>query len=78
MHDTLVWEVPHPDDVRSRDNGLWLTHMRSYGANVDCAAFDKGLLNVGTGRDGKPVATPVPDPDSLYDPDRSLDIPDTC
>ncbi|MEU4479622.1 hypothetical protein AB0F68_16420 [Micromonospora sp. NPDC023966] len=78
VHDTLVWHVPHPGDVPARANGLWLRDMRSYAANVDCAASDKGLLNVGTWHDGKVVATPTPDPDSLYDPDRSLDIPDTC
>ncbi|WP_262287277.1 hypothetical protein [Micromonospora sp. MA102] len=78
VHDTLVWEMPHPDDVRSRDNGLWVTDIRSYVANVDCAAIHKGLLDVGKGGDGKPVASPTPDADSLYDPDRSLDIPDTC
>ncbi|NES28424.1 hypothetical protein GCE86_01545 [Micromonospora terminaliae] len=78
VHDTLVWEVPHPSDVRSGARGLWLHDMGSYVANVDCAASDKGLLNVGTPREGTALATPEPDPDSLYDPDRSLDIPDTC
>ncbi|MET8833616.1 hypothetical protein ABZV78_06850 [Micromonospora sp. NPDC004540] len=78
VHDTLVWEVPHPGDVRSGARGLWLHDMRSYAANIDCAASAKGLLDVGTPREGTPVATPAPDRDSLYDPDRSLDIPDTC
>ncbi|MFU8871261.1 hypothetical protein [Micromonospora sp. SL4-19] len=78
VHDTLVWRVPHPADVRSSARGLWFGGMRSYGANIDCAAFDKGLLDVGKWRDPGPVATPTVDPDSLYDPDRSLDIPDTC
>ncbi|WP_446219091.1 hypothetical protein [Micromonospora sp. IBHARD004] len=78
VHDTLVWELPYPGDVRSRADGLWLADMRSYGANVDCAAFDKGLLNIGEASDPEPVVTTTADPDSLYDPDRSLDIPDSC
>ena len=51
-----------------------------YGANVDCAAFDQGLLDVGKASDPEPVVTTTAtaEPDSLYDPHRSLDIPDTC
>ncbi|WP_200209025.1 hypothetical protein [Micromonospora coerulea] len=80
VHDTLVWELPYPGDVRSRANGLWLTHMQSYGVNIDCAAFDKGLLNSGEASDREQAitGTATVDPDSLYDPDRALDIPDTC
>ncbi|KAB1904797.1 hypothetical protein, partial [Micromonospora sp. AMSO31t] len=61
VHDTLIWEVPHPDDVPPPNRGLWLTDIRAYTANVDCAASDKGLLDIGTARDGKPLATPMPD-----------------
>ncbi|PWU52900.1 hypothetical protein DLE60_26070 [Micromonospora globispora] len=78
VHDTLVWRVPHPADVRSSASGLWFGDMRAYGANVNCAAFDKGLLDVGEWSNQTPLATPAPDPDSLYDPDHTLDVPDTC
>ncbi|RZU74047.1 hypothetical protein EV384_2487 [Micromonospora kangleipakensis] len=76
VHDTLLWHVPHPDDVESASVGLWLQDSDSYASNIDCAAFDKGLLDVGAPTYGGPVATE--DPDAMFDPNRSLDIPDTC
>ncbi|MFG1888404.1 hypothetical protein ACGFIR_11115 [Micromonospora sp. NPDC049051] len=76
VHDTVVWHVPHPDDVASSGVGLWLMESESYASNMDCASFDKGLLALGTPSYGLPVATE--DPDAVFDPDRSLDITDTC
>ncbi|MET8907408.1 hypothetical protein [Micromonospora sp. NPDC004551] len=75
VHDTVVWSVPHPGDVRSVSNGLWIEKADSYGSNIDCAAYDKGLLDVGTPSFGGPAD---PDPDAVFDPDRTLDVPDTC
>ncbi|MFU8871260.1 hypothetical protein [Micromonospora sp. SL4-19] len=75
VHDTVVWSVPHPDDVDRGSNGLWIEEANSYASNIDCAAFDKGLLDVGTPSYGGPED---PDPDAVFDPDRTLDIPDTC
>ncbi|GAB3375994.1 hypothetical protein RMN56_04015 [Micromonospora halotolerans] len=75
VHDTVVWSVPHPGDVRSGSNGLWIEKSDSYGSNIDCAAFDKGLLDVGSPTFGGPED---PDPDAVFDPDRTLDVPDTC
>ncbi|MEU4368521.1 hypothetical protein [Micromonospora chersina] len=75
VHDTVVWSVPHPDDVESSSTGLWIEDANAYAANVDCAAYDKGLLDLGThsfdGPDG-------PDLDSVFDPAATLDLPDTC
>ncbi|MET7969859.1 hypothetical protein [Micromonospora sp. NPDC005305] len=75
VHDTVVWSVPHPGDVRSGSDGLWIEKADSYGSNIDCAAFDKGLLDVGSPTYGGPED---PDPDAVFDPDRTLDVPDTC
>ncbi|MET7803117.1 hypothetical protein [Micromonospora chersina] len=75
VHDTVVWSVPHPDDVESSSTGLWIEDANAYAANVDCAAYDKGLLDLGThsfdGPDG-------PDLDAVFDPAATLDLPDTC
>ncbi|MET7833915.1 hypothetical protein ABZS44_13980 [Micromonospora sediminicola] len=75
VHDTVVWSVAHPDDVHRSSAGLWIDKADSYGSNIDCAAFDKGLLRLGTPSFGGPAD---PDPDAVYDPDKTLDLPDTC
>jgi hypothetical protein len=79
VHDTIVWELPHPGDVRTRSIGLWLVDQDSYLSNIDCAAARKSLLRLpGDERAPTPTPTGTVDPDSLYDPDRSLEIPDNC
>ncbi|WP_262287281.1 hypothetical protein [Micromonospora sp. MA102] len=75
VHDTVVWSMPHPDDVKRGSEGLWVEDANSYTANVDCAAFDKGLLGPGTRGFGGPDG---PDPDAVFDPAATLDLPDTC
>ncbi|MDZ5442632.1 hypothetical protein U2F26_07795 [Micromonospora sp. 4G57] len=75
VHDTVVWSVPHPDDVDRSSNGLWIEEANSFASNIDCAAFDKGLLDLGTPSFGGPDD---PDPDAVFDPDKTLDLPDTC
>ncbi|WP_236648434.1 hypothetical protein [Micromonospora sicca] len=75
VHDTVVWSVPHPDDVDRSSNGLWIEEANLFASNIDCAAFDKGLLDLGTPSVGGPDD---PDPDAVFDPDKTLDLPDTC
>ncbi|MFI7221472.1 hypothetical protein [Micromonospora maritima] len=75
VHDTVVWSVAHPDDVKRSSAGLWIDKADSYGSNIDCAAFDKGLLRLGTPSLGGPAD---PDPDAVFDPDKTLDLPETC
>ncbi|WP_433286144.1 hypothetical protein [Micromonospora sp. CA-244673] len=75
VHDTVVWSMPHPDDVDRGSNGLWIEDANSYAANIDCAAFDKGLLDLGTSNAGGPDG---PDQDAVFDPAATLDLPDTC
>ncbi|MEU9823711.1 hypothetical protein [Micromonospora chersina] len=75
VHDTVVWSVPHPDDVESTSTGLWIEDANAYAANVDCAAYDKGLLDLGAhGLDGPGG----PNLDAVFDPTATLDLPDTC
>jgi hypothetical protein len=75
VHDTVVWSMPHPHDVERSSNGLWIEDANSYAANIDCAAFDKGLLGLGTRSFGGPDG---PGPDAVFDPATTLDLPDTC
>ncbi|MFG1672635.1 hypothetical protein [Micromonospora sp. NPDC049282] len=75
VHDTVVWSVAHPDDVRPASLGLWIEKADSYASNIDCAAWDKGLLALGEPSFGGPAD---PDPDAVFDPDKTLDLPDTC
>jgi hypothetical protein len=79
MHDEIVWEVPHPDDVRLRSAGLWLTEWEGYVSNMDCTAADQGYL-APAGPDD--LVAPGPgsdeDPDAVFDPERAVEIEDTC
>ncbi|MET8907407.1 hypothetical protein [Micromonospora sp. NPDC004551] len=75
VHDTVVWSMPHPDDVERGSNGLWIEDANSYAANVDCAAFDRGLLGPGTSGFGGPDG---PDPKAVFDPATTLDLPGAC
>ncbi|MFE9690545.1 hypothetical protein [Micromonospora sp. NPDC005806] len=75
VHDTVVWSVPHPTEVARSGNGLWIETADVYGSNIDCTAFDKGLIGLGTPTYGGPVD---PAPDAVFDPDRTLDITETC
>ncbi|MGR6317914.1 hypothetical protein Q2K19_03295 [Micromonospora soli] len=76
VHDTVVWHVPHPADVRTSSNGLWIDTADSYGSNIECATFDKGLVDIAAPQYGGPLATE--DPDAMFDPERSLDIAESC
>ncbi|WP_433317365.1 hypothetical protein [Micromonospora chersina] len=77
VHDTVVWQVPHSDDVTDSSVGLWLRDGDAYVTNVECAALDKGLLEVEvTPTYGGPGGGE--DPDAVFDPDRSLEVQDPC
>ncbi|MEU9823713.1 hypothetical protein [Micromonospora chersina] len=76
LHDTVVWHLPHQDDVAVASRGLWLHQMSSYGWGLDCGAIHQGLVRPG-GLD--PAAAPFPeDPESLYDPDHPIALPTHC
>jgi hypothetical protein len=76
VHDELVWQVLQPSKVQKSVRGLWLDHGQSYASNIDCDQYDKGLI-----APGKPEFGAGPDnedQDSMFDPDRTLDISDNC
>ncbi|WP_254909589.1 hypothetical protein, partial [Micromonospora sp. NBS 11-29] len=75
VHDTVVWSTPHPADVTAGSVGLWIEKADSYASNIDCAALEKGLLALGKPSFGGPAD---PDPDAVFDPDKTVDLPDTC
>ncbi|WP_203917344.1 hypothetical protein [Rugosimonospora africana] len=79
IHDTVTWDVPSTSDVEKSDQGLWVDESESYGSNVDCDEFDKGLIAPGQPQmDLGGGGSSTEDPDSMFDPDRSLDISNTC
>ncbi|ATO14408.1 hypothetical protein CO540_11760 [Micromonospora sp. WMMA2032] len=77
VHDTVVWQVPHPGDVIAASRGLWMQDAESYATNVECASLNKGLLELeitpsyGGPGDGE-------HPDAAYDLDRSLKVAEQC
>ena len=77
VHDELVWQVPQASKVAKSSRGLWLSDGKSYASNIDCSQFDKGLIAPGlpaltTGKDDNE------DPDSMFDPDRALEVGNNC
>jgi hypothetical protein len=78
IHDDVTWSVPSTSEVAKSDRGLWMDDSESYGSNVDCTLFDKGLIAPGTPEMDFSGGGSTEDPDSMFDPDRSLDISNTC
>lgn len=62
---------------RSSSQGLWLTHVQSYDYSMSCAQSDKGFLAPAFSDPSGAGGTRA-NPDTLYDPNHSLDIPDGC
>jgi hypothetical protein len=74
VHDELVWHFLRPAEVAKSSRGLWLDRGESYASNVDCDQYRKGFI-----APGKPKAGPgTEDPDVIFDPEGSLDLPTTC
>jgi hypothetical protein len=76
VHDELVWMVLHPSDVETSSRGLWFDHGQFYASNMDCDEFDKGLIAPGKPEIG--VGTDNQDPNSMFDPNRTLDVGNSC
>jgi hypothetical protein len=76
VRDRLVWQVADPNEVNETSQGLWLWDGEGYASGIDCDQFEQSLLapqtelSVGTGE--------APDEGEIYDPNGSLDLPDTC
>jgi hypothetical protein len=76
VHDELVWHVLQPSKVQKSSRGLWLNSGESYASNIDCDQFNKGLIAPGKQEIG--IGGDTEDPDSMFDPDRALDITSNC
>lgn len=77
VRDELVWHMPAEDDVLADSAGLWLWEGEAYAWGIDCDAFDQSLIGPQT-EPGDGIGGPPDDESEIYDPDGSLDIPDTC
>ncbi|SCG36315.1 hypothetical protein [Micromonospora inositola] len=44
LRDQVVWQLPHPDDVRPSSRGLWIADADVTILNSTCAALDKGFI----------------------------------
>ncbi|MFI1988782.1 hypothetical protein [Actinoplanes sp. NPDC020271] len=76
QHDEITWDFPETGNLRAADKGMWVHGTHSYGAWIDCAAADKGLVAPTPKGDGGGVNTE--DQDSLAEPDHPLDVGDDC
>jgi hypothetical protein len=76
VHDELVWQVLQPSKVEQSSRGLWLDHGQSYASNMDCDQFAKGLIAPGKREVG--LGTDKENPDSMFDPERTLDVGTNC
>jgi hypothetical protein len=76
VRDELVWQVADPSEVDESSQGLWLWDGQGYASGIDCEQFDQSLLapqaelSVGSGEG--------PSEGEVFDPEGSLDLPDTC
>ncbi|HEX6873162.1 MAG TPA: hypothetical protein VF163_18850, partial [Micromonosporaceae bacterium] len=75
VHDEVHWVFPVDADVEKSSRGMWINEAQGYASNIDCDLLDQSLLAL-----GKPTFVPGAgdDPDTAFDPDRSLDIEGTC
>ena len=76
VHDEVHWMFPASADVENSSRGMWIDAAEGYASNIDCDQLKKSLLAL-----GKPEAV-LPgsgeDEDTMFDPDRSLAIKETC
>lgn len=78
IHDEVRWAFYAQGTVRDQDLGPWIQATTSYAYNVNCAQIDQSLIAL-PGDSAAPVTEPsADDPDQYFNPDRSLDIVDTC
>jgi hypothetical protein len=76
VHDELIWQILQPTKVKTSFRGVWLDRGEFYASNIDCDQFEKGL--VAPGKLALGVDPGDDNPDSMFDPDRTLDISNDC
>ena len=77
VRDQLVWHLPHEDDVSPEATGLWLWEGEAYAWGIDCDAFERSLLAPQTERLA-PGFNGTVDEGQMFDPEGSLNLPNTC
>ncbi len=80
VHDDIRWQVRQGSSYVASDRGLWIAEFKAHLANVACAPARDGLIAPAlSAASPSPGSAPSPvDPNSLYDPGRSLAVSDTC
>jgi hypothetical protein len=73
IHDRVRWRFYRAGDVQPPYRGLQPYRWRAYWYNVDCAATAHGILAPRT-----TLPAPTGNPDSYYNPDRAVNIPENC
>jgi hypothetical protein len=76
VRDELVWQVADPSEVNETSQGPWLWDGQGYASGIDCDQFEQSLLAPQT--ELSFGAGEGPDEGEVYDPNGSLDLPDTC
>jgi hypothetical protein len=77
VHDEVHWRVV-PKQVVRPDRGLWIASTSSYGSNMDCAQYRKGLLGPARELTSTRGGGSAEDPNQFYDPDHAMAIENTC
>lgn len=78
VHDEVRWVFHERVTVPAGDRGMWVVHSESYVfGHFDRASDARGMfapaVSVGAAPSGPPE-----DPAQYFDPNRSLDVADTC
>ncbi|SBT53361.1 hypothetical protein [Micromonospora auratinigra] len=69
VRDQVVWQFPHPADVRPATRGLWVGSADVTVAGAPCAALRKGYLALENDPAHRPLLRPGPAPTAdVYDP----------
>lgn len=78
VHSQVTWRVYDSSEYLSEDSGLWLYQSKGYKFNIDCDEAEQGLLAPPQDINGDRPLWDTEDPDKAYDPNRGLDVEDTC
>ena len=78
QHAAEDFTVVSGSHIAAGDRGLWVTSAHGYLDQMSCTAFDQGYLAPEFAENNPAAAPDTEDPDALYAPSHSVDIPNTC
>ncbi|NBE81973.1 hypothetical protein [Micromonospora rubida] len=81
VRDTVVWYLPHPDDVSPSARGLWLGSAEAVTWNAECGLLrEEGFLDVAPWvSDGNQVGPSRGVPlTEVFDPEQAAHVPGSC